>query len=140
MCISTSTNYREALTSGGYKSGLGWLEQWAGSQELVKTCRNCLKSPDIFQKLLRISRSVHIFDSDGGDGGGDGGGEGGDGGRMIVAERNNGGGDGGDGYGGGGQHRGGDGYGGGDDGGGGSGGCRRGLVKMEVGLVKWRWR
>ena len=37
----------------------------------------------MFQKLLRISRSVHVFDSDGGDGGG---GEGGDGGRMIVAE------------------------------------------------------
>ena len=35
---------------------------------------------------LRISRSVHVFDSDDGDGGGFGGGEGGDGGRMIVAE------------------------------------------------------
>ena len=43
--------------------------------------------------MLRISRSVHVFDSDGGDDGGDGGveggdggGEGGDGGRMIVVE------------------------------------------------------
>ena len=36
----------------------------------------------MFQKLLKISRSVHVFDSDGGDGGGDGG----DGGRMIVAK------------------------------------------------------
>ena len=35
---------------------------------------------------LRISRSVHVFDSNGGDSGGDGGGEGGDGGKMIVAE------------------------------------------------------
>ena len=52
-------------------------------QELVKTCRNCLEYPDLFQKLLRISRPVHVFDSDGGDSGG---GEGGDGGRMIVAE------------------------------------------------------
>jgi len=48
-------------------------------QNLVKT-----QSPDINQ--LRISRSVHVFDSDGGDSGGDGGGEGGDGGKMIVAE------------------------------------------------------
>ena len=38
----------------------------------------------MFPKLLKIFRSVHVFDSDGGDGGGDGGGEGGDGGRMIV--------------------------------------------------------
>ena len=35
---------------------------------------------------LKISRSVHVFNSDGGDSGGDGGGEGEDGGRMIVAE------------------------------------------------------
>ena len=35
---------------------------------------------------LRISRSVHVFDSDDGDSGGDGGGEGGDEGKMIVAE------------------------------------------------------
>ena len=35
---------------------------------------------------LKISRSVHVFNSDSGDSGGDGGGEGEDGGRMIVAE------------------------------------------------------
>ena len=35
---------------------------------------------------LIISRSVHLFDSDGGDSGGDGGGEGVDGAKMIVAE------------------------------------------------------
>ena len=52
----------------------------------MKTCRNCPESPDMFQKMLRISRSIHVFDSDGGNGGGDCGGEGGDGGRMIVAE------------------------------------------------------
>ena len=48
----------------------------------MKTCRNCPESPYMFQKLLRISRSVRVFDSDDGDGAGDGG----DGGRMIVAE------------------------------------------------------
>ena len=53
-------------------------------KELVK--RNCPESSDLFQKLLRISKSVHVFDSDGGDDGGDGGGEGGDEGKMIVAE------------------------------------------------------
>ena len=37
----------------------------------------------MFEKLLRISRFVYVFDSDDGDGGG---GEDGDGGRMIVAE------------------------------------------------------
>ena len=52
----------------------------------MKTGRNRPEFPDMFQKLLKISRSVHIFYSDGGDGGGDGGGKGGDGGRMIVAE------------------------------------------------------
>ena len=52
----------------------------------MKTGRNRPEFLDMFQKLLKISRSVHIFDSYGGDGGGDGGGEGGDGGRMIVAE------------------------------------------------------
>ena len=35
---------------------------------------------------LRISRSVNVFDSDGGDSGGNGGGEGGDERKMIVAE------------------------------------------------------
>ena len=52
----------------------------------MKTCSNCPESPDMFQKLLRISRSVHVFDSDDAASGGNGGGEGGDGGRMIVAE------------------------------------------------------
>ncbi|XP_063950027.1 uncharacterized protein LOC135152838 [Daucus carota subsp. sativus] len=92
-------------------------------KELVKTCRNCPKTPDLFE----ISRSVDVFDSDGGDGGGDGGVEGGDGRRMIVAERNNGGGDGSGGFGGGGLHKGGGGYGGGGEGGGGSGGCGGGV-------------
>ena len=52
----------------------------------MKTCSNCPESPDMFQKLLRIFRSVHVFDSDDGDSGGDGGGEGGDEGRMIVTK------------------------------------------------------
>ncbi|XP_063948140.1 glycine-rich protein 2-like [Daucus carota subsp. sativus] len=80
-------------------------------------------------------RSVHIFDSDGGDIGGDGGCEGGDGGRMIVVERNNGGGDEGGGYGRGGRYRVDGGYGGGDDRGGGSGGYGGGVGEDEGGVV-----
>ena len=52
----------------------------------MKTCRSRPESSYMFQTLLKTSRSVHDFDSDGSDGGGDGGGEGGDGGRMIVAK------------------------------------------------------
>ena len=46
----------------------------------MKTCRNCPEAPNLFQKLLRISRSVLVADSGGGFSGGDSGGEGGYGG------------------------------------------------------------
>ena len=56
---------------------------------VARISENLQKPPRIsiyVPKTAQISRSVHVFDSDGGDGGGDGGGEGGDGGRMIVAK------------------------------------------------------
>ena len=46
----------------------------------MKTCRNCPESPDLFQKQIRISRSVLVPDSSGGCSGGDSEGQGGDGG------------------------------------------------------------
>ena len=52
---------------------------------VTRISENLQKQPRIsiyVRKTAQISRSVHVFDSDGGDGGG----EGGDGGRIIVAE------------------------------------------------------